>query len=134
MLSVGGCIAMKSLRRQHVYVGLSAATLTLAVGANLVVFTIVNALWLRPRPVHEPERVVMVMGDPGPSGSSENFWFAELGLQRQVRDVPAFELVAGQVMTSGTNAALKPRIVFEPVGRPVETIGVTPEYFRVLGL
>jgi putative ABC transport system permease protein len=124
----------RSLLQQPGYIVLTLLTLTLAVGANLVVFTIVNAIWIRPRPVHDPDRVVMVMGDTSSAGSSENMFFAELGLQRQVRDVAAFERVAGQVMTSGENAALAPRIVFDAVGHPVEALGVTWEYFGVLGL
>lgn len=122
-----------NLLRQRGYIALSLGTIVLAVGANLVVFTIVNALWLRPRPVADPERVVMVMGDAGSTGASETFWFAESGLQR-VREVPAFEQVAGQVMTSGVNAALKPVVVFDAAGRAVETLGVTSEYFAVLGV
>src|SRR5437667_7674163 len=99
---------LRSLFRQPAYAALSLITLTLAVGANLVVFTIVNAIWLRPRPVRDPNRVVMVMGDTSSIGTAEHMFFAELGLQWQVRDVPAFDLVAGQVMTSGYNAGFTP--------------------------
>jgi ABC-type antimicrobial peptide transport system permease subunit len=77
----------------------------------------------------------MVMGDAMAGGSSESFFFAESGLHTQVRDVTsAFELVAGQVMTSGWNEVLTPRVMFETTDRPPETIGVTSEYFGVLGL
>src|SRR5262245_906558 len=124
----------RSLLQQPGYVLLTLITLTFAVGANLVVFTIVNAIWLRPRPIYDPKRVVMVMGDTSASGSSESAFFAEFGLQHQVRDVPAFERVAGQVMTSGSNFGLLPRVIFEAVGHPVETLGVTSEYFGVLGV
>jgi hypothetical protein len=127
--------AVRSLRSARSFSALTLTTLILAVSANLIVFTIVNALWLRPRPVHDPDRVVMVMGDAMAGGSTESFFFAEFGLQTQVRDVTAaFELVAGQVMTSGSNAVLAPRVIFQAAARPLETIGVTSEYFRVLGL
>jgi hypothetical protein len=125
---------LKFLVRQRAYVAICLTTLSLAIGANLVVFTIVNAVWLRPRPVHDPATVVIVTGDAGSTGSSETFFFAEGGLQNWVRDVPAFSGVAGQVMTSGIAAALRPRIMLEQSGRTVETLGVTPEYFSVLGL
>ena len=81
-------MTLRSLVREPGYFVLAVLTLTLAVGANLVVFTIVNAIWLRPRPVRDPNRVVMVMGNTDSSGTTENYFFAELGLQRQVRDVP----------------------------------------------
>jgi hypothetical protein len=38
------------LRRHGAYVAFAMTSLALAVGANLAVFTIVNALWLRPVP------------------------------------------------------------------------------------
>ena len=107
---------VRGLLRQRGYVALALATLTFAVGANVVVFTVVNALWLKPRPVKDPDRVVWVTGDAGSLGSSENFFFAPLGLER-LRETGAFESVAGQTSTSGENAALRPLIVFE---RPYE--------------
>jgi putative ABC transport system permease protein len=113
---------------------LSVAIITLAVGANLVVFTVVNALWLRPRPVERPDRVAMVMADTSSSGSAEHFFFAEFGLQREVRESGAFTTVAGQVMTTGSNEQWQSRLSIEAVGHEIETIGVTSEYFRVLGL
>jgi predicted permease len=124
---------VRGLLRQRGYVALALSTLTFAVGANVVVFTVVNALWLKPRPVQDPDRVVWVTGDAGSLGSSENFYFAPLGLER-LRETGAFESVAGQTSTSGSNAALRPLIVFEPIGHAIETIPVTPEYFSVLGL
>jgi hypothetical protein len=62
---------LSTLFRQRGYVALSLTTIVLVVGANLVVFTIVNALWLRPRPVADPNHVVMVMGDTKSTGRSE---------------------------------------------------------------
>jgi putative ABC transport system permease protein len=126
--------SLRALVRHRGYSALALATLTLAIGANLVVFTIVNALWLRPRPVADPDRVVWVTGDAGSLGGSESFFFARLGLRR-VMESGAFEEVAGQVSMSGSEgAALRPQIVLEPVGHTVETVPVTPEYFKVLGL
>jgi putative ABC transport system permease protein len=48
----------RALLRQPGYLLLTVMTLALAVGANLVVFTIVNAIWIRPRPVHDPWRSI----------------------------------------------------------------------------
>jgi hypothetical protein len=70
---------LRTLIRQRGYVSLALATLTLAVGANLVVLTIVNALWLRARPVKDPDRVVWVTGDAGSLGSQESSFLAPLG-------------------------------------------------------
>jgi hypothetical protein len=42
--------------------------------------------------------------------------------------------VAGQVLMTGLNEAFKPRIVFPQVAKLLETLGVTPLYFGVLGV
>jgi putative ABC transport system permease protein len=117
------------IRRHGAYVAFAMTSLSLAVGATLFVFTVVNALWLRPLPFPNPDRLVMLVGARG--GSSESGAFT--GLETPGR-WPAFEAVAGQVVTSGNQADLRPQVVFGQVGHEVETIGVTSQYFRLLGL
>ena len=122
------------LRTNLRFVVLGAATMIVAVGANLVVFAIVSSLWLRHRP--GTEHVAMVMGDAGGlSGTTETYFFAELGLNR-LRDgsTAVFEKVAGLVSTTGENADYAPRINVPSIGRPIEIAAVTWQYFSVLGL
>jgi predicted permease len=116
------------IRRHRGYVAFATASLALAVGAPLVVFTIVNALWLRPSPFPEPDRLVVLMDDS--TGAEES---ATFGKVEAAERWSAFEAVAGQVATSGAFAALKPRVRLEQVGTEVETLGVTSQYFRLLG-
>jgi putative ABC transport system permease protein len=116
------------IRRHGAYVALSMTSLALAVGATLAVFTVVNALWLRPVPFADPDRLVMLMSDG--AGSDESMWF--VGLEVPGRWT-AFEAVAGQVVTSGTLSSLLPHVLFEQVGHDVETLGVTSQYFRLFG-
>lgn len=53
---------MPRLFRNHPgYVALSTFVLAVAIGANLLVFTVVNALWIRPLPFPEPDPVVTVL-------------------------------------------------------------------------
>jgi predicted permease len=105
----------------------------LAVSANLVVFAIVNALWLRPPRIPNADRVVMILGQNDLLATSEGFWFSEFGLNSEVRSQPVFEAVAGQVATSGINAGDEPQVVIPQVNRDVETMGVTWQYFSVIG-
>ena len=49
------------LRSHSGYVSLASGVLALAIGINLLVFSIVNALWLRPLPVADPARVVTIL-------------------------------------------------------------------------
>lgn len=54
--------SLRLLRRSHAgYVSLTSGVLALAIGINLLVFSIVNALWLRPLPVVDPARVVTIL-------------------------------------------------------------------------
>jgi predicted permease len=126
--------AVKSVTTRRGFAITAVVTLALCVGANLVVFTIVNALWLRPRAVVEPDRVVMVSGANDLSGTSEGSYFGELGLDRYLRSQPAFEVVAGQVPTSGEMADNRLHIRLSGMTDEAETIAVSWQYFSVMGL
>ena len=110
--------------RHRAYFTFATLTLALAVGANLVVFTVVNALWLRPLPFPDTDRLVAL-----PDGA-----FVTV-------DAPSLKIfgggVAGQAMTDdlfGGLEFLRPQIRFDQIGRELETLAVTPGYFRLLGL
>ena len=119
--SLGGLrLAVRSLLRSHPgYLAMSTFVLSVSVGVNLLVFTIVNALWIRPLPFPEPDRVVTI---------TDSSWIR--------LDVPRLQIfdggIAGQVITTDWNAGLRPQI--EIAGRIPETLGVTASYFQVLRL
>jgi hypothetical protein len=70
---------LRAIGRRPVFASLAVATLALAIGANLVVFTVVNALWLRPPAVPEPDRVAMVTAMHDFSGTNEGYHFGAAG-------------------------------------------------------
>ena len=122
-------IHMPRLIRGHRgYAVLAVTSLSLAVGATLAVFTVVNALWLKPVPFPEPDRVVMVVG----SSAGEGDGFSQVGLETADRWT-MFEAVAGQVVTSGDSARNAAHLSVDAAGRKVETLAVTSKYFNVLG-
>jgi len=115
---------MPRLFRNHPgYVALSTFVLAVSIGANLLVFTVVNALWIRPLPFPQPDRVVTIL--------PEHLGFISL-------DWPFFKIfeggVAGQVITTDMAEALRPRIELAESDQELETLGVTSGYFRILGL
>jgi putative ABC transport system permease protein len=55
---VGAPHAVRSLFRQPLVTAVAVATLAIGVGGNAAMFTVVNAVLLRPLPFHEPDRVV----------------------------------------------------------------------------
>jgi putative ABC transport system permease protein len=54
--------AARSLRREAGFTAVAALTLALGIGGTTAVFSFLNALLLRPLPVHEPARLVWVGG------------------------------------------------------------------------
>jgi predicted permease len=109
--------------RHRGYFAFATVTLAAAVGVNLVVFTVVNALWLRPSPIPDSDRLVAL-----PDGAFVT------------EAAPSLEIfrggVAGQVMTNDVFGLqfLQPQISFDQIGRELETLPVTPGYFRLFRL
>lgn len=62
--------AFRQLRRSRAFATVSALTLAIGIGANTAVFSVVNAVMLRPLPFVEPENLVSVwpQGEAGPAG------------------------------------------------------------------
>jgi len=108
------------LRGHRGYFAFATATLAVAVGVNLIVFTVVNALWLRPLPFADADRLVAVLNQP----------FVRLTAPA----LKSFEALAGQAMTSDQLEGLRPRIRVDGVPRELETLGVTHQYFGLFGL
>ena len=119
--------AVRGLRRQPVHSLACLLTLALGIGANTALWSVVDRVFLRPLPYRDAERV-MTLWDTRPADgrthenpSPGNF----LDWSRS----PAFEAMAAWQDGTGT-ATLRG----EHEAVVLETVKVTPSFFRVLGV
>ena len=136
MLSQDLRYALRTLVRWPGFTAVVVLTLALGIGGNAAIFSVVNAVLLRPLPFTDPDRLVFVLGTPtdGDSakvGSSSSYPdFADLRARtRSFSQLAAFSVR----QTTVTGKAFEPAIVS---GAPVTanlfpTLGVTPQLGRL---
>ena len=119
----GACRRLLRYRRYSLVV---IASLALGLGAALVVFAMVDAVLLRPLPFHEPDRLVSLQ-EMTPEG--ERFSTSDANLldfrnqSEMLSDLAAIQWPppGASLLTDGERVSL-------------EAMGVTPNFFRVLGV
>jgi putative ABC transport system permease protein len=119
--------AVRSILKARGFAAVAILTIALGIGANSAIFTVVNAVLLRPLPYAQPERLVMVWQDLRARGGPADEWATpgnyadwrrEPGLFRQVAAISGWR----PTLTGGA----------EP--EPISGEQVSHEYFPVLGV
>ncbi|PYQ08079.1 MAG: hypothetical protein DMF82_02240 [Acidobacteria bacterium] len=120
--------AIRGLRRAPGHAIAAGLTLALGIGANTALFSVIDAVLLRPLPYREPDRLVALWDTLPAQGrdheppSPGNF----LDWQAKNR---TFESMAAWMDGSGTST-----LHGEREAAVVESVEVTPEFFRVMGV
>jgi putative ABC transport system permease protein len=116
--------ALRSMGRARGFTAAAILTLALGIGANTAVFSLVNAVLLRPLNYPDPDRIVQffLMSSGGATRGSSipdlRFWLDRAG---SVQDIAAFDLGQSEMgLTSD-------------VPEQVHGIHVTSNYFRLFG-
>lgn len=117
---------IRSLLKRPVFTLIAVATLALAIGANTAIFSVVNAVLLRPLPFADPDQLVMVWEDASFAGFSRNSPAAanylDVKNQNKVfQDVAAMDRRTFNLTGDG-----------EP--EKLEAHGVTANFFPMLGV
>ena len=116
--------AIRALLRNPGFTTVAVLTLALGIGANSAIFSVVNAVLLRPLPFREPERIVRVFTTTADEKSSNHSAGDFLDLRRENQ---SFSALAGHRGIGFTVVARQ--------GQPTLLAGshVTSEFFDALG-
>jgi putative ABC transport system permease protein len=118
--------ALRSLRRAPAFTVAAVTTLALGIGANAAIFSVVNAVLLRPLPYPEPDRLVAVWATDSHSGASRDVQaymnFVDLRAQTTAFDRMAAYAVQSVVLSGAAGAEL------------ASSVKMTPGLFDTLGV
>ena len=85
--------ALRMLRKSPGFTAVAVLTLALGIGANTAIFSVVNAILLRPLPIHDPGRVV-VLHDQVPKANLPRAGVSPLQFRDYSRHTNVFESTA----------------------------------------
>jgi predicted permease len=117
--------AWRALGRSPGFLAIAVTTLALGIGANVAIFSLVNAVLLQPLPFHQPHQLVRVFDDLDGAGA-QDIGMTVPELEDLRRQAGIFEQISGLVPTSTALAG------GDRVDR-IELLGTSPNYFELLG-
>ena len=126
MLRQDARYALRTMRKNPGFTTVAVLTLALGIGANTAIFSVVNAVLLRPLPYSQPERLVMLF--------EENQKRGLVGFHTSPPTLGDWRR-EGQVLT-GAAAYLRGEFVIAGEGAPVRLSGmiVSTDFFSLLGV
>lgn len=120
--------ALRTLRQNPGFAAVAVATLTLGIGANSAIFSVVNAVLLRPLPFPQPDRLVTIWGTSEKLGERRRPLsypdFADLERENTVFEHAAGYFGSGVTVSTAGDAEHLPSAVVS--AQTFSTLGVRP--------
>ena len=122
--------ALRAIRLNPAFTAIAVLTLGLGIGVNVAVFSVVNAILLRPLPFHEPQRLVRILSRRSAGGESTQTYSADATEELQQR-THSLEQVTGYYAFSAPDN-LKLMGTGQP--EPLTGLYVAANFFQTLGV
>src|SRR5688500_13580288 len=120
--------ALRQMRQTPIVSGVALLSLALGIGANVAIFSLVNALILKALPIHEPERLVQLqLVNANERANTTSFTNPQWEYLRDHQDVFTAATAVGYARFN-LNASGEARMIpgLYSSGRFLDTLGVTP--------
>jgi len=123
--------ALRTLRKNSAFTAVAVVTLAIGIGANTALFSVVNAVLLRPLPYREPARIVQLWESNRESRTVLVAWLNFLDWRTQSRSFESMAVYSGGPVTA-TGGDLPQRTSGTAVSRGFfEVFGMRPALGRI---
>src|ERR1700686_5641750 len=122
--------ALRTFRRDRGFVAIAILILTLGIGANIAVFSVVNTILLRPLPFHDPQQLTFITSAKGRAGLSSMTYSVDAYVELKNQN-NSFQDVTGYFAFSSANNA---KLARNGDALPVTTMTVIGNFFPTLGV
>ena len=122
--------AFRTMRRDPVFTGVAILILTLGIGANIAVFSVVNTLMLRPLPFQDSQQLVWIAGLPGKGGLSSETYSTD-AYKQFLAQQQSFQDVSGYFAFSTSDNT---RLIEHGEPIPLSAVSVIGNFFQTMGV
>jgi predicted permease len=120
----------RTLRRDSGFTFIALLILALGIGANIVVFSVVNTILLRPLPFKDPQQLVWLAGNKGVGGLSSTTYEADAYIEMG-RNIRSFQEMTAFVPFY---SASESRLIGRGEPKPLAGVWVAENFFSMLGV